>query len=118
AAICSHNREKPQKAADEARTADLHTDPMELLRRDELDALAIITPPSAHHAPSMAALSAVKHVLREKPFALDTRQAAEMRDAAEKSGRTAMIAHEFRHTPQRAYIKQLLAENHIGKFQL
>jgi predicted dehydrogenase len=38
--------------------------------------------------------------------------------AAEKSGKTAMIAHEFRHTPQRAYIKQLVAEDYIGKFQL
>src|SRR5437899_4131100 len=118
AAICSRNREKAQKAADAAGIADVHTDPMELIRRDDLDAVAIITPPSAHHALSMAALNAGKHVLCEKPFALDTRQAAEMRDAAEKSGRTAMIAHEFRHTPQRAYIKQLLAENHIGKFQL
>ena len=41
-----------------------------------------------------------------------------MRDAAEASGRTAMIGHEFRHTPQRAYIKQLLTEGYIGKFQL
>ena len=41
-----------------------------------------------------------------------------MRDAAEASGRTAMIGHEFRHTPQRAYIKQLLGEGYIGKFQL
>jgi predicted dehydrogenase len=28
------------------------------------------------------------------------------------------VAHEFRHTPQRAYIKQLLDEGYIGKFQL
>ncbi len=41
-----------------------------------------------------------------------------MRDAASKSGLTAMVAHEFRHTPQRAYIKQLLADGYIGKFQL
>jgi predicted dehydrogenase len=41
-----------------------------------------------------------------------------MRDAAKASGRTAKVGHEFRHTPQRAYIKQLLAEGYIGKFQL
>jgi predicted dehydrogenase len=29
-----------------------------------------------------------------------------------------MIAHEFRHTPQRAYIKQLLGEGHVGRFRL
>ena len=118
AAICSRNRAKAQKAADEAGIAGVHTDPMELIRRDDLHAVAIITPPGAHHALALAALGAGKHVLCEKPFALDARQATEMRDAAEKSGRTAMIAHEFRHTPQRGYIKRLLAENYIGKFQL
>ena len=118
AAICSRNREKAQKAAADAGIASIHTDPMELIHRDDLDAVAIITPPVAHHALAIAALGAGKHVLCEKPFALDARQATEMRDAAAKSGRTAMIAHEFRHTPQRAYIKRLLAENYIGKFRL
>ncbi len=118
AAICSRNREKARKVADEAGIADVHTDAMELIRRDDLDAIAISAPPSVHHAWSIAALRAGKHVLCEKPFALDAPQAAEMRDAAEASGRTAMVAHEFRHTPQRAFIKQLLTENHIGRFRL
>jgi predicted dehydrogenase len=91
---------------------------MELIRRDDLAAVAIITPPGAHHQLSIAALNAGKHVLCEKPFALDAKQGAEMLAAAEKSGKTAMIAHEFRHTPQRAYIRQLVAEDYIGKFQL
>jgi predicted dehydrogenase len=117
-AICSRNRDKAQKAAAEARVAGVHTDPMELIRRDDLDAVAIITPPGAHHRLVIAALDTGKHVLCEKPFALDAKQAAEMLAAADKSGRTAMIAHEFRHTPQRAYIRQLVAEGYIGKFQL
>jgi predicted dehydrogenase len=118
AAICSRTREKAQKAAAEAGIADVYTDPMELIRRDDLTAVSIITPPAAHHALSIAALQAGKHVLCEKPFALDAKQAREMLDAAEKSRRTAMIVHEFRHTPQRAYIKQLLDDGYIGKFQL
>jgi predicted dehydrogenase len=118
AAICSRSRDKAEKAAAEAGITAVYTDPVELIRRDDLDAVAIITPPSAHHSLSIAALEAGKHVLCEKPFALNVKQAEAMRDAAEKSGRTAMVAHEFRHTPQRAYIKQLLAENYIGKFQL
>jgi predicted dehydrogenase len=91
---------------------------MELIRRDDLAAVAIITPPGSHHRLSIAALNAGKHVLCEKPFALDAKQAEEMVTAAESSGKTAMVAHEFRHTPQRAYIRQLLAEDYIGKFQL
>jgi predicted dehydrogenase len=117
-AICSRGKEKVEKAAADAGISGVHTDPLELIRRDDIDAVAIITPPSAHHPLSIAALSAGKHVLCEKPFAIDVSQAVAMRDAAEGSGLTAMVAHEFRHTPQRAYIKELLAEGHIGRFQL
>lgn len=118
AAICSRSREKAEKAAAESGIAGIHTDPLELIRRDDIEAVAIITPPAAHHELSVAALKAGKHVLCEKPFAIDVNQALEMRDAAAKSGLTAMIAHEFRHTPQRAYVKQLLAEGYIGEFQI
>ena len=118
AAICSRSREKAQKAAAAAGIADAYTDPMDLVRRDDLAAVSIITPPNAHHALAIAALRAGKHVMCEKPFAMDATQAQEMADAARSSGRTAMVAHEFRHTPQRAYVKQLLAENYIGKFRM
>lgn len=118
AAICSRNREKARKAAADAQIPEAHTDAMELIRREDLSAVSIITPPGAHHSLAIAALEAGKHVLCEKPFALDARQAREMVEAAERSRRTAMIVHEFRHTPQRAYIKQLLAEGYIGTFRL
>jgi len=118
AAICSRNRAKAEKAAADSGIAGVHTDPLELIDRDNIEAVAIITPPGAHHDLSIAALNAGKHVLCEKPFAIDVRQAVAMRDAASKSGLTSMVAHEFRHTPQRAYIKELLSDGYIGKFQL
>jgi predicted dehydrogenase len=118
AALCSRNRDKARKAADAAGVESVYTDPLELIRRDDISAVAISTPPRTHHPLVIAALEAGKHVLCEKPFSLDAREAAEMRDTAAKRRRTAMVAHEFRYTPQRAYIKQLLAEGHIGRFQL
>ena len=66
--------------------------------------------PPRRRAAGIAALKSGKHVMCEKPFALNVAQAAEMRDAAQSSGRTAMVGHEFRHAPQRAYIRQLLGE--------
>ena len=118
AAVCSRHREKAAKAAQAAGIKDVHTDALELIRRDDLDAVAITTPPGAHRELAIAALEAGKHVLCEKPFAIDAKEAAEMRDAAEASGRTAMVGHEFRHTPQRGYVKELLDEGYIGKFRL
>ena len=118
AAICSRNREKVAKVATEAAIPGIHTDPLELIARDDLDAVAIASPPAGHHPLSLAAFAAGKHVLCEKPFALDAKQAAEMRDAADQSGLTAMVGHEFRFTPQRSYIKDLLAESYIGAVRL
>jgi predicted dehydrogenase len=118
AAVCARHREKAEKVAATTNVRDVHTDPLELIARGDLDAIAIATPPRGHHALSIAALKAGKHVLCEKPFALDEKQAAQMRDAANAARRTAMVGHEFRHAPQRAYIKQLLAEGYVGRFQL
>ena len=118
AALCSRHRDKAQKVADGASVEAVYADPLELIRRDDIAAVAISTPPRTHHPLVMAALEAGKHVLCEKPFALDAREAAEMRDTSTKQRRTAMVAHEFRYTPQRGYIKQLLADGHIGRFRL
>ena len=118
AAICSRNGDKARKAAADAGIETACTDPMEIIGRSDIAAVSIITPPPAHHPLAVAALRAGKHVMCEKPFAMNAREAERMVEAAQKSGRTAMVAHEFRHTPQRAYIKDLLAEGYIGKFQL
>jgi predicted dehydrogenase len=117
-ALCSRTRDKAVQVARGAGVRDVHADPLELIRRDDLDAVAITTPPGAHCELALAALSAGKHVLCEKPFAIDASEAKRMRDAAAASGRTAMVCHEFRHTPQRAYIKQLLGDGFIGQFRI
>jgi len=117
-ALCTRHADKARKAADAAGIADIHTDPMELIGRDDIAAVGIVTPPASHSELAIAALRAGKHVLCEKPFALDATQAAAMLDAANRSGKTAMVGHEFRHTPQRAYIRKLLEDGYIGRFQL
>lgn len=59
----------------------------ELLGRDDIGAVIVSTPPFAHAAPTIAALAAGKHVLCEKPFALEPTEAEAMCLAAEASGR-------------------------------
>ncbi|HTP99538.1 MAG TPA: Gfo/Idh/MocA family oxidoreductase [Casimicrobiaceae bacterium] len=118
AVVCSRHADKARAAADAAGVADVCTDPMQLVARDDISAIAISTPPRTHHPIAMAALAAGKHVLCEKPFAMNATEAAEMRDAAARYGRTAMVAHEFRYTPQRAYIGQLLRDGYIGRFTM
>jgi predicted dehydrogenase len=117
-AICSRSPQKAAQASAATGVADTHTEPLELIARDDLDAVAIATPPPGHRPLSVAALASGKHVLCEKPFAMNAAEANEMCDAAERSGLTAMVGHEFRHTPQRAYVKALLDEGYVGEFQL
>jgi predicted dehydrogenase len=117
-ALCSRTRDKVTQAASAAGIANVHTDPVELIARGDIDAVGIVTPPSSHCGLSVAALHAGKHVMCEKPFAMNVGEAKQMADAAQRSGKVAMVGHEFRHTPQRAYIKELLDEGYIGRPQL
>lgn len=96
-------------------TPEVVEDWRELVARDDLDAVAIATPPAAHLEMVTAALEAGKHVLCEKPFALNAAEAEQIRALAEARGRTAMVAHEFRFAPQRLQIKELLDEGYIGR---
>lgn len=86
----------------------------ELLALPGLDAVSIATPTAYHHDMAIAALQAGKHVICEKPFALNATEAKAMTDAAQRSGKTAMIAHEFRFASGRMFVKQLLEEGYVG----
>lgn len=59
----------------------------DLLERRDVDAVIVCTPPTAHMAPTLTALDAGKHVLCEKPFALDPTEAERMVQAAERNQR-------------------------------
>lgn len=59
----------------------------DLLARSDVDAVIVATPPFAHMEPTIAALQGGKHVLCEKPFALDPQEAERMTQTAERSGK-------------------------------
>jgi predicted dehydrogenase len=59
----------------------------ELLADKEIDAVIVCTPPFAHMEPTIKALEAGKHVLCEKPFALDPNEAERMVRTAERTGK-------------------------------
>lgn len=117
-AICSRTKERVENAARELDIPNVFTDYRDMLKMDDLDAVTVVTPPSSHHEISMAALDAGKHVLCEKPFAMDQIQGEQMLAKAEATGLTAMIAHEFRFAPGRAYVKELLGQGYVGDLRM
>jgi predicted dehydrogenase len=84
------------------------------LARPGVDAVTIATPPSTHAALAIEAANAGKHVLCEKPFALDATEAAAMLAAGERAGVGHLVGHEFRWAPERAVIGRAIAAGLIG----
>ena len=114
-AICARTVEKVEAAAKEHEIPNVFTDFRELVASDQIDAVAVVTPPVAHAEATLAAIAAGKHVLCEKPFAMNITEAKAMRDAAAAKSITAMVAHEFRYTPQRLQARDLMAQGYVGE---
>ena len=68
-----------------------------LVRRDDIDLVYNALPPGSHAHWTIAALEAGKHVLCEKPFAMNAAQVRRMNAAAAKSGRKLVEAFHYRH---------------------
>lgn len=86
----------------------------EMVDAIELDAVTVASPPFAHHEDVLAALVARKHVLCEKPFALDVAQAQAMCDAAAEARTACGIVHEFRFIPELQALHELVRNGHLG----
>jgi predicted dehydrogenase len=65
----------------------------------EIDAVVVATPPSHHRTIALAALSANKHVLIEKPFTTSVAAAHEVVAAADAAGCALMVDHTFVYAP-------------------
>ncbi len=116
-AVCSHSKEKAEATAKEFNIPHAFTDYRNLLALKELDLISIVTPPHLHHPMTMAALEARKHVLCEKPMALNLEEAREMYERAQAAEVVALIDHELRFNPIRRKIKELIEQNYIGRLR-
>jgi predicted dehydrogenase len=87
----------------------------EMIRRPEVDAVIVSTPPSLHSAMSIEALRAGKHVLCEKPLARTPDECARMLEAAERANRVLATGFNYRFYPSVVKAKQLLASGLIGE---
>ncbi|WP_094550429.1 Gfo/Idh/MocA family protein [Petroclostridium xylanilyticum] len=88
----------------------------ELLNRPQFcDAVIIAVQDRMHYEPALLALRQGYHVLLEKPMATDPFQCIQLGKAAQEYKRIFMICHVLRYTPFFSTIKELIAQNKIGK---
>jgi len=85
------------------------------LAQSGADAVYVATPVSLHAPQTIACLRAGKHVLCEKPMALNYAEACSMQTAAEQSGRVFSIAYYRRTYPKVNRAAELIAAGAIGR---
>ena len=91
-----------------------HADWRELLRDPEVDAVYVATPVRLHAEQAVAAAEAGKHVLCEKPMALDARECDRMIAAARRSGVRLGVAYYRHHYPVVARLRELVRSGALG----
>lgn len=114
-AVCSGRMERAQDTAQRFGIPHAFDDYHQMLKLRDLDLISVVAPPYLHHPMTVAALEAGKHVLCEKPMAMNIKEARQMLLAAETRGLTHMIDHEFRFTPARALMKELIDDGYLGE---
>ncbi|MGP1354473.1 MAG: Gfo/Idh/MocA family protein [Parasphingopyxis sp.] len=113
-AVASRDAERARTYAEKHGIADVESGYAALITRADIDLIYNALPPSRHADLSIVALEAGKHVLCEKPFAMNAGEARAMVKAAEASGRHLIEAFHYRFHPAFEHFLGLLNEGAIG----
>jgi predicted dehydrogenase len=113
-AVASHHREHAERVAQEFGIANVANDWRELVERDDVDLVSVVTPPATHMEITLAALDHGKAVLCEKPMAMDASEAKRMTDRAREAGVLALIDHELRFLNSRRKMREMVHSGTIG----
>lgn len=112
--LSSPNAEKVALLAGEFNVPRWSTNWLDVVNAADIDAVCIATPNYLHHEMTLAACRAGKHVLVEKPLALNIAQASEMVQAARTSNVVLMVHQNQRFFPVHEVARRLIAHNVIG----
>lgn len=114
-AVCSGHHENAVKVASEYKIAHACESYEQLLALEEVSLVVISAPPYLHHPITIAALNSGKHVICEKPMAMNADEAREMTAlAAEKPDQLSIIDHELRFNPTWRRMKELVDSGFLG----
>jgi predicted dehydrogenase len=114
-AVGSRDGAKAQAYAAEHEIARAHASYEDLLGDEGVDAVYISLPNGMHHAWTMEALRAGKHVLCEKPYSRRAAEVEEAFGAAEAAGLVLTEAFMYRHHPQSATVRGLVTGGAVGR---
>src|SRR3989338_4457430 len=112
--ICARSEETLKKASNATKfKANATTKYEDILNDAEVEAVAIVTPGSTHYRIAKDALKEGKHVIVEKPLALNSKEAQELVDIAREEGKILMVGHLHRFNTS---IRQIRKDIEAGIF--
>ncbi len=115
-AFCDIIKEKAEQAAKAYGTPDakVFTDYHDILKMDDIEVVHVLTPNRSHSFITVDALEAGKHVMCEKPMAINAEEAKKMVDAAKRTGKKLTIGYQNRQRPDSLYVKRECDEGTLG----
>lgn len=119
-AVVGRNADAVASAAAKWGWAESVTDWREVIARDDIDIVDIVTPGESHAEIAIAALEAGKHVLCEKPLANTVAEAEAMAEAAGRArarGIRSMVGFTYRRVPAVTLLRDMIAEGAVGTVQ-
>ena len=116
-ALCDLDEKRAREVAQSCKVegAAIFTDTNELLARDDIDAVSVCLPNKLHAPVAVAALQAGKHVMCEKPLAIDAQAAQSIADAAAQSGKKCMVGQVKRFEPAARVLKEIVESGELGR---
>ncbi len=114
-AIADAIAENGQKLAAQSRVSDVYTDYHEMLARDDIDAIVIVTPTNTHVPIIKAAAAAGKHIFTEKPLALTVSSCDEAITAVAAAGVKMQVGFMRRYDPAYVAAKRQIDAGAIGQ---
>ncbi len=116
-AFCDIIEKKAEAAKEKYGTpdADVYTDYRELLEDKTIDVVHVLTPNRSHSFITVDALEAGKHVMCEKPMAINSIEAKKMLDAAVRTGKKLSIGYQSRHRSDSIYLKEEVNAGTLGE---
>ncbi len=117
-AVGSRNLERARAFADEFGVATAHGSYRALVEDPKVAAVYVASPHSEHAAHALLAIEAGKHVLVEKAFTRNAKEARKVVEAARKRGVALMEAMWTRFLPRTDIVRQLLADGVLGELEV
>lgn len=113
-AVCD-SKEEMAKLLGEKYSCDVYKDYLEMIKRDDIDIVSVCSPSGLHAEMSISCLKAKKHVLCEKPMALNINDADAMLHASAESGSKLFVVKQNRYNAPIVVLKDAIDKKNFGK---